>query len=257
MPGAAAQTAGMASIAGIAVMIMPSTMKSSNVSATKSGGGRISTRVRTHGRPSISTKYPPPISQSGSNVGPLRQRTLRSITLRSPTQPCQLALIPATRAGGDGPRRHHHVVGRRRELRLAAHVVELDAERVGDHPHRVLEHRGAGARHVGERGVVDRAAEADRDLGLGGVVPGGVGRLEHRDRVDPIAEPGRHDGQHVGEPGVDAAAEDRHAAASHASMMRSRPSPSEWPVMNAAVDTMLTPASRIRTISSTSGHFGL
>ena len=44
---------------------------------------------------------------------------------------------------------------------------------------------------------------------------------------------------------------------SHASMMRARPSPSEWPVMNAAVITMLMPASRIRTISSTSGHFGL
>ncbi len=56
MPGAAAHTAGMASIAGMAVMIIPSTMKSSNVLATKSGGGKISTRVRTHGRPSISTK---------------------------------------------------------------------------------------------------------------------------------------------------------------------------------------------------------
>ena len=40
-------------------------------------------------------------------------------------------------------------------------------------------------------------------------------------------------------------------------MSRSRPSPSEWPVMNAAVLTTLMPASRIRTISSTFGHFGL
>ena len=44
---------------------------------------------------------------------------------------------------------------------------------------------------------------------------------------------------------------------SHAAISRSRPSPSEWPVMNAAVLTTLMPASRIRTISSTSGHFGL
>ena len=44
---------------------------------------------------------------------------------------------------------------------------------------------------------------------------------------------------------------------SHAATMRSRPSPREWPVMNAAVDTMLTPASRMRTISPTSGHLGL
>ena len=44
---------------------------------------------------------------------------------------------------------------------------------------------------------------------------------------------------------------------SHASRMRWRPSPREWPVMKAAVLTMFTPASRIRTISSTSTHIGL
>ena len=44
---------------------------------------------------------------------------------------------------------------------------------------------------------------------------------------------------------------------SQASAMRRRPSPREWPVMNAAVLTMLLPASRMRTMSSTSTHIGL
>ena len=56
MPGSAAQTAGMASIAGMAVMIMPSTMKSSKVFAWKSAGGAIVILVRTHGWPSISIR---------------------------------------------------------------------------------------------------------------------------------------------------------------------------------------------------------
>ena len=43
---------------------------------------------------------------------------------------------------------------------------------------------------------------------------------------------------------------------SHASRRRRRPSPSAWPVMNAAVADTFTPASRMRTSSSTSGHFG-
>jgi len=51
MPGAASHTAGMASIAGMAVMIIPSTMKSSNVFATKSGGGKIYIFNRTAGWP--------------------------------------------------------------------------------------------------------------------------------------------------------------------------------------------------------------
>ena len=42
-----------------------------------------------------------------------------------------------------------------------------------------------------------------------------------------------------------------------ASTMRSRPAPRPRPLMNAAVLTTLTPASRIRTNSSTSGHIGL
>jgi hypothetical protein len=44
---------------------------------------------------------------------------------------------------------------------------------------------------------------------------------------------------------------------SQASTSRSRSAPSRLPVMNAAVDTTSTPASRMRTSSSTEGHIGL
>ena len=39
-------------MAGMAVMIIPSTMKSAKVVASKSGGGRYSKLLRTVGRPS-------------------------------------------------------------------------------------------------------------------------------------------------------------------------------------------------------------
>lgn len=45
MPGGASTTRGIALIAGIAVRIMPRTMKSANVVAWKSGGGRMPMRV--------------------------------------------------------------------------------------------------------------------------------------------------------------------------------------------------------------------
>ena len=44
---------------------------------------------------------------------------------------------------------------------------------------------------------------------------------------------------------------------SHASTSRLRSGPSRRPLMNAAVETTLTPASRIRTSSSIDGHMGL
>ena len=66
-------------------------------------------------------------------------------------------------------------------LGLAHDLVELDAERIAEQAHGVLEHRGAVARSSASRlGVVDRAAEPDRELGGGGVVAGGVGRLGDR-----------------------------------------------------------------------------
>ena len=63
-------------------------------------------------------------------------------------------------AGGDRPRRHLEVRGRLRELGLADDLVELDAERVGDHRHRLAEHRRARLGHVVQVGVVDRVPEA-------------------------------------------------------------------------------------------------
>ena len=61
MPGRASHTAGMASTAGIAVMIMPSTMKSLNVVAWKSAGGKTSSLVRTDGREVKNIfAFPPP-----------------------------------------------------------------------------------------------------------------------------------------------------------------------------------------------------
>src|SRR5947199_69154 len=76
MPGGAATTAGMALMAGIAVMIIPSTMKSANVVASKSGGGRYSSFARTVGRPSTWMTWPSSMCQSGSRVWPFVHRHL-------------------------------------------------------------------------------------------------------------------------------------------------------------------------------------
>ena len=189
MPGAAATTAGMALSGGIAVMMWPSTMKSAIVSASKSGGGRKPTLSVTVGRPSIVITQPScSIFQSGSRVAPLRQRTLRSTTTLSPTRPCQLAATPATCPAGMVHDSEVEVLGGLGVLGLAAHLVELHAEGVGDEPHRLAEHGGALGRHPGQVGIVDRHAEAGRPLGVGGVVEGGVGRLAHGDLVDPVAD---------------------------------------------------------------------
>ena len=53
IPGGASTTRGIALIAGTAVRIIPSTMKSSNRVAWKSGGGRMPMRVVIVGCPSI------------------------------------------------------------------------------------------------------------------------------------------------------------------------------------------------------------
>ena len=91
MPGGAATTAGIALIAGIAVMMCPRSMNSSIVVASKYGGGRKPTLVVTVGCPSIWMTQPSwSIFQSGSSVCPLRHRTLRSITVLPSTMPCQL-----------------------------------------------------------------------------------------------------------------------------------------------------------------------
>ena len=69
MPGAAATTAGIAFSGGVAVMMWPSTMNSSSVVASKSGGGRKPTFIVTVGRPATSMTQPScSICQSGSSV---------------------------------------------------------------------------------------------------------------------------------------------------------------------------------------------
>ena len=59
MPGGAATTAGMALSAGTAVMMWPIAMKSSMVSASKSGGGRKSSVAVTVGSPSTVITHRP------------------------------------------------------------------------------------------------------------------------------------------------------------------------------------------------------
>ena len=67
-------------------------MNSSSVVASKSGGGRKPTFMVTVGRPATSMTQPScSIFQSGSSVWPLRQQTLISTTVLSPTIPFQLA----------------------------------------------------------------------------------------------------------------------------------------------------------------------
>ena len=84
-----------------------------------------------------------------------------------PTMPCQLAYTPATHPAGmvhDAMSRSAVVCGVFGDTR---HVVEFDAERIGDQPDGLAEDRGALGGHRRQFGVVDRLAEADRHLGLG------------------------------------------------------------------------------------------
>ena len=67
MPGGAATTAGIAVMAGTAVMVRPSKMYSSIVLATKSAGGSNARVVLMVGRPSTVMLYPKPVVQVGSS----------------------------------------------------------------------------------------------------------------------------------------------------------------------------------------------
>src|SRR5437588_9832366 len=96
MPGGAATTAGIAVMAGTAVIVRPSSTYSSIVSATKSGGGSNASVVLIVGRPSTVMLYPKPIVQVGSSDWPLVHTPRTSTTSRAPTNPFQLTSIPAT-----------------------------------------------------------------------------------------------------------------------------------------------------------------
>ena len=130
----------------------------------------------------------------GSSVWPLRHRTRSSTIVRPPTLPCQLAATPATQPAGMRPRAEVEVLGGLRVLGLAHDLVELDAEGVADQAHGVARTPPSPSRSSLEVGVVDRAAEADGELGGGRVVAGGVGRLGDGDLVDAVADAGRDDG---------------------------------------------------------------
>ena len=128
--------------------------------------------------------------------------------------PASWRRCPATQPGVDRPRAHLQQLGGLGELGHALHLVE--GRRPGRRPCRYTASPNTAVPrrdHVRELRVVDRAAVADRALGVGRVVAGGVDRLEHADRVDAVAQPGRHDAEQVGEPRVHARAEDRAAAA--------------------------------------------
>ena len=136
-----------------------------------------------------------------------------STTLRSSTQPCQLAETPATQ-----PLSMVHDVITTSSGAAANSATHRTS--VSSMPNPSATRRTASSNTAvpsctisGSAGSSIGTSEAHLDLGLGGVVPGGVGRLEHGHGVDPVADPAREDGEHVGEAGVDAAPEDRHAAA--------------------------------------------
>ena len=61
-------------------------------------------------------------------------------------------------------RRPTYLAIKRRQL--APHLVEFNADRVGDEPNSFTEHAGACLGHRRQVGVVDRPAETDRQLGL-------------------------------------------------------------------------------------------
>ena len=182
----------MALIAGMAVMMWPSTMKSSIVSASKSGGGRKSTLQR-HRRQPVDRDRPAVLLDVP--VG------LERLALAPPHAEVddRAAADPALPAGGDAgdvpgrdrPRADVEVLGGLRELGLADDLVELDAERIGHQRDRLAEHRRALRGHLLQVGVVDRRAEARRPLGVGRVVERGVGRLGDGDLVDAVADVGR------------------------------------------------------------------
>ena len=179
------------------------------------------------------------------------------MTVLPPTMPCQLARHPATWPAGMVHDAIIEVLGGLGVLGLADDLVELDAERVGDQAHRLAEHRGALRGHRLQVGIVDRLAEAHRTLGVGGVVEGGVGRLGDGDLVDPVADVAATIASSSAKPGLMPVPNSVDPPRSHASAIRSRSAPRLRPVMNDAVATTFTPASRMRTSSSTSGHIGL
>src|SRR5579875_1778151 len=95
---------------------------------------------------------------------------------------------------------------------LAPHVVQLSTEGIGDHEHGIGEYARALFGDGAEVRPVDGITETHRDFRCRRVVDRGVDGFYDGNLVHPLAEPGRHDGQELGETRVDAAAEDGRSA---------------------------------------------
>ncbi|CAB4926939.1 unannotated protein [freshwater metagenome] len=100
-----------------------------------------------------------------------------------------------------------------RHFRLAPDVIEFNPQRPGDEMHGVTEHRSSPLDQCREFGIVGETAVPHRQLGVSGVVSGGVHRFQHADRVDPVAQTGTHDAEKIGESGVHPGSEDGTSAA--------------------------------------------
>ena len=127
MPGAAATTAGIALIGGIAVMMWPSTMKSAIVSASKSGGGRKPTFSVTVGQ-SVDLDHPTvlvdlPVGFERLALAPADVE-LDDDLVTDESLPARGDTGDASRR--DGPRPEVEVGRGLRVLGVAAHLVELD-----------------------------------------------------------------------------------------------------------------------------------
>ena len=166
MPGAAATTAGMALSGGVAVMMCPSTMNSSSVVGLEVGR-RQEADLHGHGRtpgdlddPAVLLDLPVRFQRLAFAPADV---DLDDGLVADDSLPA--GVDPGHAARRDRPRPEVEVLGGLGVLGVAAHLVEFDPERVGDHPHRLAEDPGAVRRHRLQVGMVDGLAEADRLLG--------------------------------------------------------------------------------------------
>ena len=124
---------------------------------------------------------------------------------------------PVDRDAGDGvlgqrPRAEVELLGRLGVLGLAHDLVEHDPEGIAHQGDRFAEDHRRRRGHARELGVVERASEADGDLGGRRVVGRGVGLLADQHVVDAVRGVGQRDGDELDVARADAAAEHRAAA---------------------------------------------
>ena len=150
------------------------------------------------------------------------------------------------------------VAGRGSESHVERDLVERGADRVGHHRSRFGEDLAFPAHALGEAGRLGSLREAHCGLGARRFVGRAVHRLGDADLVDPLAGAGQHHADQIGHTGMGAAAEDRGIA-----FLASLPDAFQIfgdclpPVIHAALEHTLTPASSSRVSSSMFGHSGL